>query len=186
LLAGDEFGRTQKGNNNAYCQDNEISWVDWKRTPRRQALLAFTRQVIKLRLAQPVLQRRSFFRGESLDDSRFRDLVWFHPEGHELGHEDWRNPTLQCFGMFLGGDAITARDPTGHRLIGDTLLVYLNASKVTVPVVLPPASWGQGWEELFSTTGEGQVPQQTGAGQTLRVPEQSVLVLRLQQPETTA
>ena len=186
LLAGDEFGRTQRGNNNAYCQDNEISWVDWKLTPRREALLAFTRKMIKLRLAQPVLQRRGFFRGESLDDSRFRDLVWFHPAGHELGADDWRNPALQCFGMFLGGDAITSRDPTGHRLIGDTLLVYLNASRATVPVVLPGESWGHGWEQFLSTAGEGPEAHVSGAGQTLQVPEQSVLVLRLQHAESTA
>ncbi len=128
LLAGDELGRTQKGNNNAYCQDNEVSWVDWNLTAQEQALLAFTQRLVKLRFSQPVLQRRSFFLGASLDDSRFRDLVWFHPEGHELGPDDWRNQELRCFGVFLGGDALTTRDPIGHRLTGDTLLIYLNAA----------------------------------------------------------
>ena len=184
LLAGDEFGRTQRGNNNAYCQDNELSWVDWSHTPRQQALLAFTQKLIKLRLSQPVLQRRSFFLGESLDDSRFRDLVWFHPAGHELGHDDWRDPQLQCFGMFLGGDAITSRDPTGHRLTGDTLLVYLNAGLSPVPVVLPPASWGVGWELLLATD-EGAGQPVTGAGQTLQVPARSVAVFHLQQVDVT-
>jgi isoamylase len=186
LLAGDEFGRTQRGNNNAYCQDNEISWVDWNRSPRQEALLAFTQKLIKLRLSQPVLQRRGFFRGESLDDSRFRDLVWFHPAGHELGPEDWRNPQLQCFGMFLGGDAIISRDPTGHRLTGDTLLIYLNAGRASSPVVLPPASWGEGWEHLLATAEDLEADQVTGAGRTLQVPARSVLVLRLRQGEASA
>ncbi len=185
LLAGDEFGRTQRGNNNAYCQDNELSWVDWQLSPRQQALLSFTKSLIKLRLSEPVLQRRSFFLGESLDDSRFRDLVWFHPAGHELGPDDWRNPLLQCFGMFLGGDAITSRDPTGHRLTGDTLLVYLNASRAPVPVVLPPDTWGVGWELLLATVDDGAAQPATSAGQTLQVPARSVAVFRLQHADVT-
>ncbi len=184
LLAGDEMGRTQRGNNNAYCQDSELSWVNWKRSPRQEALLRFTKELVKLRLSQPVLQRRGFFLGESLDDSRFRDLVWFHPAGHELGHEDWRNHALQCFGMFLGGDAITSRDPTGHRLTGDTLLIYLNAGRAPAPVVLPPEAWGEGWEPLLSTAPEGSGTTTFAAGQTLPVPQHSVLVLRLRHADS--
>ncbi len=179
LLAGDEFLRTQKGNNNAYCQDNALSWVDWNLSPRQKAFLDFTRQLVKLRRSQPVLQRRTFFLGESLDDSRFRDLVWFHPEGRELGHDDWHNQTLRCFGMFLGGDAITTRDPTGHRLVGNTLLVYFNAGNHDVKVALPPSSWGVGWELLLTTVKEVEAPLLVKAGDSIQVPEHAVMVLRL-------
>ena len=180
LMAGDEFGRTQKGNNNAYCQDNELSWVDWKLSPRQQSLLAFTKRLAQLRLSQPVLQRRGFFLGASLDDSQFRDLVWFHPSGKELGHDDWRDSDLRCFGMFLGGDAITTRDPTGHRLVGDTLLVYMNAGVEPVAVMLPPPSWGTGWDLMLDTGQDAARPFACGAGDSLHVPERAVLVLRLQ------
>jgi glycogen operon protein len=179
LLAGDEFGRTQQGNNNAYCQDNPLSWLDWNLDARQRSLLEFTRALVKLRLSQPVLQRRGFFRGESLDDSRFRDLVWFHPQGHELTADDWRNPELRCFGMFLGGDAITARDPTGHRLVGDTLLIYLNASREPETLQLPLATWGEGWELLLETAADPPRRLTCAAGQALTIPEESVMVLRL-------
>jgi len=181
LLAGDEFGRTQQGNNNAYCQDNALSWVNWELTPRQQALLEFTRHLARLRASQPVLQRRNFFLGRTLDDSQFRDLVWFHPTGHELTPDDWRNDELRCFGLFLGGDAITMRDPTGHRLVGDTLLIYLNAGGRPVTVQLPPASWGTGWELLLDTTADTHQPLECGPEEAIRVPERSVLVLRMRQ-----
>ncbi len=180
LLAGDEFGRTQKGNNNAYCQDNELSWVNWNLTQRQRSLLEFTRRLAHLRLSQPVLLRRNFFLGKTLDDSAFRDLVWFHPAGHELGSDDWSNPELRCFGLFLGGDAITMRDPTGHRVVGDTLLIYLNSGPAPVAVVMPPASWGAAWELLLETATEAVRPLNCGAGETIEVPEGSVLVLRVQ------
>jgi isoamylase len=179
LLAGDELGRTQRGNNNAYCQDNPLSWVDWRLTDRQRALLDFTKRLATLRLSQEVLQRRTFFLGESLDDSRFRDLVWFHPLGRELGHDDWRHPELRCFGMFLGGDAITSRDPTGHRLVGDTLLIYVNAGRTPEQVVLPPAGWGEGWELLLETAFDPPRALTAGAGQALPVPERSIMVFRL-------
>jgi isoamylase len=179
LMAGDEFGRTQLGNNNAYCQDNTISWVDWNLTPRQQSLLEFTRRLVALRHSQPALLRRNFFLGRTLDDSQFRDLVWFHPAGHELTPDDWRNADLRCFGLFLGGDAITMRDPTGHRVTGDTLLIYLNAGAKPVPVQMPPASWGVGWELLLETASDTLRPLDCGPGEAIAVPEQSVLVLRM-------
>ncbi|PZR09585.1 MAG: glycogen debranching enzyme GlgX [Archangium gephyra] len=179
LMAGDEFGRTQHGNNNAYCQDNELSWVDWRLGPWQRRLLDFTRALATLRASQPVLQRRNFFQGATLDDSRFRDLVWFHPKGTELDHDDWRNPELRCFGMFLGGDAITTRDNRGQRLIGDTLLVYFNAAARPQPVVLPAPSWGTRWEKIFETASEAVRTLVCASGDHIELPERSVLVLRL-------
>ena len=181
ITAGDELGRTQRGNNNAYCQDNELSWVDWELSPRQQALLDFTRRLAALRASQPVLQRRNFFLGKTLDDSAFRDLVWFHPQGRELSAGDWNDSSLRCFGFFLGGDAITARDPTGHRVVGDTLLVYLNPTAEQVPVALPGAAWGAEWELLLETASDVTRPLSVKAGQTLQVPSRSLVVLRQQQ-----
>jgi len=179
LMAGDEFGRSQKGNNNAYCQDNELSWVDWSLSPRQRALLEFTRRLAELRSNALVLQRRNFFLGSTLDDSRFRDLVWFHANGAELKAADWSNAELRCFGMFLGGDAIAMRDRNGQRLQGDTLLVYMNSAKQPAPVVLPGASWGEGWELILETASDVPRPLTARAGETIQVPERAVLVLRL-------
>ncbi len=179
LQAGDEFGRTQHGNNNAYCQDNSLSWVNWNLTVRQRALLAFTQRLSALRQGQPVLLRRNFFLGEALDDSRFRDLAWFHPAGHELAPDEWRNPELRCFGVFFGGDAITMRDPTGHRVVGDTLLAYLNAGPSPVRVVMPPSAWGTGWELLLETATDEARALECGPGEVIVVPHCAVLVLRL-------
>ena len=179
LLAGDELGRTQRGNNNAYCQDNELSWIDWNLDERKKALLEFTRACIALRRSEPVLQRRNFFLGATLEDSRFRDLVWFHPQGTELQHADWESAELKCFGMFLGGDAIATRGPKGQRVKGDTLLIYLNASAVAVDVALPPADWGPSWELLLETAQVESRKLTCDAGKSLSVPPRSVIVLRL-------
>ena len=178
LLAGDEMGRTQVGNNNAYCQDNEISWLSWDLDKNKSALLEFTRRCVALRNGQPVLQRRNFFLGATPEDSRFRDLVWFHPEGRELDRADWENPELRCFGMFLGGDAIATRDPRGRRILGDTLLVYFNATASALEVRVPEKAWGDGWELLLETAHVVTRELAVAAGETFAVPSHSLVVLR--------
>jgi glycogen operon protein len=177
LLAGDELGRTQGGNNNAYCQDNPLGWVDWELDARGKAMLDFTRRCIALR-RQPVLQRRNFFLGATMEDSRFRDLVWFHPAGRELERGDWENPELRCMGMFLGGDAIGARGPRGNKVVGDTLLIYFNAQADSVEVTMPPRAWGARWELLLETAHETPRSLCT-ASDTLTVPGRSMLVFKL-------
>jgi glycogen operon protein len=181
LLAGDEMGRTQWGNNNAYCHDNELGWVNWQLDEHQRGLLEFTRRCIALRHANPVLQRRNFFLGETLDDSRFRDLVWFHPNGRELERGDWENPELRCFGLFLGGDAIGARGPTGDKVVGETLLIYFNAHAEAVEVTMPPKSWGAGWELLLETA-TAEVRSLCTASTTLTVPARSLLAFKLDGP----
>jgi isoamylase len=180
LLAGDELGRTQKGNNNAYCQDNELSWVNWALDERAQRLLDFTRRCIRIRHAQPVLQRRNFFLGATMEDSRFRDLVWFHPSGRELERADWENAELRCVGFFLGGDAIGARGPKGTRVVSDTLLAYFNATPEALEVTMPPKAWGARWELLLETTHETTRALCT-ASATLVVPARSLLLFKLYQ-----
>jgi glycogen operon protein len=154
ITAGDEMGKTQRGNNNAYCQDNELSWLDWSLDGRRRALLAFTRRLVSLRASQPVLQRRRFFRGGQLWDSSLKDLAWFRPDGSEMSEEDWRKPFARSVAFLLGGDTIATPDERGERIVGDTLLVLMNAWHEPVTYVLPEIEWGQEWEVLLDTAGE--------------------------------
>ncbi len=153
LCAGDELGKTQGGNNNAYCQDDEISWLDWSLDARRQALLGFTIRMIRLRQEQPVLERRRFFRGQHFRDSSLKDLAWFRPDGQEMGQEDWEQPYIRSLAFLLGGDTIATPDERGERIMGDTLLVLMNAHSEPVPYTLPAIEWGREWEILLDTAG---------------------------------
>ena len=152
LVAGDEMGRTQGGNNNAYCQDNELSWVDWNLDERRQSLLDFTSRLIQFRHGQPVLQRRRFFQGEHIWDSEHKDLAWFKPDGKEMTGEDWQKPFVRSLAFLLGGDAIPSPDERGQRIIGDALLVLLNAHHEPVSYTVPPAAEGSRWTIEFVTS----------------------------------
>jgi isoamylase len=153
ITAGDEMGKTQGGNNNAYCQDNEISWLDWDLDDRRRALLGFTRRMIRIRLNQPVLQRRRFFSGGHLWDSSVKDLAWFRPDGSEMTADDWNKPFARSVAFLLGGDTIMTPDEHGERIVGDTLLVLLNAHHEPVTYRLPEIEWGREWEILADTAG---------------------------------
>jgi isoamylase len=177
LNAGDELGRTQRGSNNGYCQDNQVSWLDWNLDEQQQSLLEFTRELIQFRHRQPVLQRRNFFLGSALDDSRSHDLAWFRPDGNEMVAADWQQAHTRALGWFLGGDAIGTRTPGGERLVGDSLLIYMNASKEDVDLVLPGPAWGGAWEVAIHTAlpGNRQAVQARGL---LVLPSRSVVVLR--------
>jgi glycogen operon protein len=151
LLAGDELGRTQRGNNNAYCHDNELSWIDWSLTARQLQLLEFTRKLIRFRHEQPVLQRRRFFRGEFIWDSRFKDLTWFRPDGSEMTKEDWQKPFTRTFAFLLGRDAVETFDELGHLLVAEAVLVLVNAYWKPIRFVLPRAETGAGWKLEIDT-----------------------------------
>ena len=153
LSAGDEMGKTQHGNNNAYCQDSELSWLDWNLDERRRALLGFTIRMIRLRQEQPVLERRRYFRGEHFRDSSLKDLAWFRPDGHEMTEADWRQPYIRSVGYLLAGDAIATPDERGERIVGDTLLVLMNAHHEAVAYTLPAVEWGREWHILLDTAG---------------------------------
>jgi isoamylase len=153
LCSGDEIGKTQGGNNNAYCQDNETSWLDWNLDDRRQALLGFTMRMIRIRNEQPVLQRRRFFRGQHFRDSSLKDLAWFRPDGKEMTEEDWKQPYVRSLAYVLGGDTISTPDERGERIVGDTLLVLMNAHHENVTYTLPDIEWGREWVILVDTAG---------------------------------
>jgi glycogen operon protein len=180
LCAGDEMGKTQRGNNNAYCHDDEISWLDWSLDSRREALLGFTIRIIRLRQSQPVLQRRRFFRGATFRDSSLKDLAWFRPDGLEMTEEDWRQPYIRSLAYLLGGDTITTPDERGQRIVGDTLLVLLNAHHEPVPYTLPDIDWGREWEILLDTAGRTDEKRDrlSARGQVEVAPRSLVLLAR--------
>ncbi|HEX8908663.1 MAG TPA: glycogen debranching protein GlgX [Anaeromyxobacteraceae bacterium] len=178
LCAGDEMGKTQGGNNNAYCQDNETSWLDWNLDARRQGLLGFTMRMIRLRQEQPVLQLRRFFRGQHFRDSSLKDLAWFRPDGQEMTEEDWRQPYIRSLAYVLGGDSIATPDERGERIVGDTLLVLMNAHHENVPYTLPDIEWGREWEILLDTFGASDAKRdRLYAAGTVDVCARSLVVL---------
>ena len=151
LCSGDEIGRTQGGNNNAYCQDNEISWVDWTLSKPQQALLTFTRGLIALRQKHPVFRRRRFFQGRRIRGMEVKDLYWLRPDGKEMTDEDWAQGYVRCLGVRLAGDAMEEKDAKGRPLLDETFLVLLNAHHEPRPFTLPAHKRGVRWQPVFDT-----------------------------------
>ena len=150
ICGGDEVGRTQHGNNNAYCQDSEISWFDWNLDRSSQQLLAFTRQVIQLQQEHPVFQRRRFFQGRRIRGSEVKDISWLRPDGKEMDDEEW-NKGFQALALRLAGDAIEEADSRGRPIKDDTFLLLLNAYQDPVSFTLPAHKRGIRWELVFDT-----------------------------------
>ncbi len=150
LVAGDEMGRTQRGNNNGYCQDNDLSWLDWELDDRRRHLLDYARRLIAFRHKHPVLRRRRFFSGRSILGSAEKDLAWFRPDGREMTKEDWKKPTRRV-AFILGGDAIPSPDARGQRVVDDTLLIVMNGEREDEEFVLPERRWAEAWERVVDT-----------------------------------
>ncbi len=186
LSGGDEIARTQRGNNNAYCQDNEISWFDWRLDRRRRDLLAFTRYLIDLRRRHPVLRRRQFFYGRRIRGSEVKDLTWLRTDGKEMTEDDWTNPHTRCLGLRLSGDAIEEIDAKGERIVDDTFLILLNAYHEPVGFTLPAHRRGVRWETVLDTrTPEGRRHQRSlKGGEVYELEGRSVALLRLGQGRT--
>jgi isoamylase len=154
LLAGDEIGRTQGGNNNAYCQDNEVSWVDWSRATAERDLLAFTQRLARLRSRHPVFRRRRFFKGAA-------DIAWLTPAGEEMTEEDWHAGFAKSVGVYLNGAAITEPDPRGDPVTDMKFLLLFNAGADPITFTLPEAMLGGDWEVVIDTTAARGVPEDT-------------------------
>ena len=137
LLAGDEFGRSQQGNNNAYCQDNAISWVDWTPSPAQASLLAFTQQLSALRAAHPVFRRRDFFQDRPLMGSQVRDIVWLQPDGSEMSQQAWQQGFARALAVFLSGESLKELDWRGQPVRDDSFLLMFNAAAEGVEFTLP-------------------------------------------------
>lgn len=151
LLAGDEIARTQQGNNNAYCQDNETSWIDWTIDQAGAELLEFTRYLVRLLQDHPGLRRRTFFQGRQILDSEVKDLTWFRADGLEMTVADWQATGTSAFGLRLAGNAIDEIDDRGNRIVDDTLLILLNPHWKPVSFVLPTQSHPTQWTLLLDT-----------------------------------
>ena len=175
LAHGDEIGRTQKGNNNAYAQDNEITWVDWNLDEGQQRLLAFTRQLIAIRQANPVLRRRHFFRGAPVGGSDQKDVTWIGAHGKELGDVDWRDAGAQVFGMLIDGAATDEVDERGHAVRADTLLIVLNAGEAPVAFTLPVLGGESTWVVMVDTARDEVADVREG---TVTIEPHAVVLLR--------
>jgi len=156
LVAGDEMGRTQGGNNNAYCQDNEISWVDWELDDRRRALLEFARKAFAIRQANPVLRRRTYLRGRKIPEANAKELRWIRPDGREMAADDWNDWNAQTLGMLIHGAASDDTDHRGRLLRGETLLILFNGGDKTRHFTLPELGESGHWVEVLDTARAGE------------------------------
>lgn len=152
LLSGDELGRTQKGNNNAYCQDNELSWLDWDLQEENEALLDFTRQLIYFRRQHPVFRRRKWFQGQAIRGSQVGDISWFNPNGSEMTEEQWNIGFAKAIGIFLNGEAIPTRGKQGERVMDDSFLLLFNAHYEAIEFLIPPGLRHWEWSVIIDTT----------------------------------
>ncbi|MFC8127464.1 glycogen debranching protein GlgX [Streptomyces sp. NPDC057302] len=162
IAHGDELGRTQLGNNNAYCQDSELSWVDWDLDEDQRDLLDFTQRAIALRAAHPVLRRRRFFRGETspLEGQSLPDLVWLRPDAHEMTQQDWQRPDSHAVGVFLNGEAITEPDACGRPVVDTSFLLLLNSYREPIVFHLPGPLYGERWATRIDTAEARGLPDE--------------------------
>ncbi|MDP1799383.1 MAG: glycogen debranching enzyme GlgX, partial [Planctomycetaceae bacterium] len=183
LLAGDEFGHTQRGNNNAYCQDNEVTWLNWAHTAEQNALLKFTSSLIEFWRNQPVLQQRRFFHDEPTRGKSIQRLTWLEPSGIEMSPEAWNQGYARCLGLLLLGDNLDI-DKHGDTISGDTLLILFNGDHaLNIDFTLPKADGKQRWELAFDTfLPEWAAKKTWRAGQAYTVRACSLVVLRARQP----
>ncbi len=149
ICAGDELSHSQGGSNNAYCQDNDITWFDWSLDETRSKFLDFVAKVVQIRKTQPVFQRRRFFKGRPIRG--VKDITWLAPDGNEMGEDDWSSEYAKCVGVRLAGDLIDEVDEEGDRIVGETVVILLNADHEAVPFTLPPGSGDTHWERLIDT-----------------------------------
>jgi isoamylase len=177
------MGRTQHGNNNAYCQDNEISWVDWNLSKPQQALLAFTSSLIALRQTHPVFRRRRFFQGRRIRGAEVKDISWMRPDGKEMTDEDWAKGYVRCLGVRLAGHAIEEKDSKGRPVLDETFLILINAHHEPRPFTLPAHKRGVLWQPVLDTAVTQEKEKRVtllrgGAGYDLEARSLAVLRLR--------
>ncbi|RMH31383.1 MAG: glycogen debranching enzyme GlgX [Nitrospirae bacterium] len=180
LCGGDEISRTQNGNNNAYCQDNEISWYDWNLTKPQLQLLEFTREMIATRKRHPVFRRRRFFQGRHIRGSEVKDLAWFNALGKEMSDEEW-NQGFRTIGIRLAGDAIEEKDTNGKPIRDETFLWLLNAHHEEVPFVLPAHKREVRWEVIVDTFELADKKRTYRGGQKYALGPRSVVLLELRE-----
>jgi isoamylase len=179
IAHGDELGRTQRGNNNVYAQDSELSWIDW--ADADDDLVQFTADVLKLRHDHPTFRRTRYFNGRPVrrgQDEPLPDVVWLTPSGDAMEPEDWDSGFGKSVGMYLNGDGIRGRDSRGDRVTDVAFITYFNAHDDTVTFTLPPEEYSPGWTVRIDTAAPGARDEVLDAGSPLDVPARSMIVLR--------
>jgi glycogen operon protein len=169
ICHGDELGRTQGGNNNGYCQDNEITWIDWDSAD--QELLGFTARLAALRAEHPVFRRRRFFNGRPVrqrGSSGVPDISWFRPDGSEMNDEDWDSGFGKSVAIFLNGHGIPDLDTRGQRVVDDSFVVCFNGHHEPIEFTLPPAEFGEAWVPVVDTATAGDPDEENIAAGTAR------------------
>ena len=177
IVAGDEFGRTQKGNNNAYCQDNEISWIDWNNLD--EDLLAYVQDLIKFWKKHPAFSRRHWFQGKSIRGAKLHDIAWFMPDGQEMEEHNWQMDYARSLGIFMNGQALGSVDERGGRLTDDNFYLIFNAHEGPLDFVLPSPEFGKSWSKIIDTY-DGTIqekPESHDPGAIIPVHGRSIIVL---------
>jgi glycogen operon protein len=178
IAHGDEIARTQRGNNNAYCQDNDITWIDWTSLSDRQRdLLEFAQRVVAIRHANPVLRRRHFFRGKDPNSPSGKDVMWVRPDGQEMQQGDWQNGDNHLLGMLISGQATDEVDDRGRPIRGDTLLLILNGGEADCRFTLPQVQEEGFWMTLLDSAHEERHGPPDG-GASVTVAAHGLVLLR--------
>jgi glycogen operon protein len=179
ILHGDEIGRSQRGNNNAYCQDSPVTWLDWDLDDARKELLAYVRKLVTLRRAHPIFQRRTFLRGER-GSGRLKDATWLRPDGEPMVAEDWSDPNGHVLGLLLSGEGMRESSEIGEPVTDDTFYVVLSAHDRAVDIVIPLGENEESpWDVVVDTaTFKLPVGKRVRAGETLSMAPRSLVLLR--------
>jgi isoamylase len=178
LLGGDELSRTQRGNNNAYCQDNELSWTDWTTDTRRGEFLQFARRIILLRRHHPVFSRRRYVRADTLTAEGLKEILWLAPDGREMSESDWQQDFARCLGVYLAGGAIERRGRRGELIKDANFLVLCNAHHETITFRTPEALSAKAWQTVLDTALDDPFAgRAVPAGENYALQGRSVVVL---------
>lgn len=176
LVAGDEFGRTQKGNNNGYCQDNEISWLNW--AEKDTELHDFTKKLIAIRKAHPSLCRKKWFQGQPIKGRGLTDIAWFLPEGDEMDDEHWNHDFARSLAIFLNGNGLRTHDENGNKIIDDDFYFMFNAYHEAIIYHLPPANYSEKWVKILDTANPALTEEHYNASAVVQVSGRSVVLLK--------
>jgi glycogen operon protein len=182
LLAGDEMGHTQSGNNNTYCQDNELTWLDWQHTAEQNELIEFVSRVIRIRKAEPVFRRRRFLQGRAIH-GEMKDIYWLTPQGQEMTDEDWNAGYVRCLGLGYVGTEIDERDHRGERIEGESFLILLNAHHEPIPFHVGGRAAARAWELIFDTSVTTARRRMLTNLAEYPLAERSLVLMRLRHPE---
>jgi glycogen operon protein len=179
ILAGDELSHTQKGNNNTYCQDSDLTWLNWELNKEQKEFLEFTKRIIAIWREQPVLKRRKFFQGRKIRGTDIKDVVWYEVSGKELPDSAWDAGFVRCLGVRWSGDVIPEMDERGEKIVGDTLLILLNAHHEPLDFVLPATKEKEQWERMFDTADPQGEDRFLEGGKKYPLKERSLTLWRL-------